>query len=398
MPEKLLHDNVQKMNEIMKEVTGFSNRKSQLSQTGMAPQQELRLLEDSITGLIKQLEVINNAIPEIVKGVKFYADLPPFSDVRKKPIKGMLKVRYQPEKHKDVKELGIKKKEHVKFLEGVTKARQASKKLEKKKASQGVSIKDTKSTAAFIRTSNKMFGSLSAKLVKERAFQSLNKELRKITSPFLLNTYISMMLFATMISLIIGIFLGAAAFIFIGVGVAIGIVVIAPLTTFLLFYSYPSSERKNLEKEINQELPFVAIYMGAVATSGIEPSQIFSILVKTKDYPKTQREIKKLLNYINYYGYDLVNALRYASKTSPSEKLAMLFNGMGTTIRSGGELTDFLKKHSETLLFDYRIEREKYTKLSETFMDIYISIVIAAPMIMMILFVLIFLNMKQPKF
>jgi hypothetical protein len=39
-------------------------------------------------------------------------------------------------------------------------------------------------------------------------------------------------------------------------------------------------------------------------------------------------------------------------------------------------------------LFDYKLEREKYTKASETFMDIYISIAIAAPMILLMLFVI----------
>ena len=37
------------------------------------------------------------------------------------------------------------------------------------------------------------------------------------------------------------------------------------------------------------------------------------------------------------------------------------------------------------MLFDYRIEREKATKSAETFMDIYISVVVAAPMILMLL-------------
>ena len=39
-------------------------------------------------------------------------------------------------------------------------------------------------------------------------------------------------------------------------------------------------------------------------------------------------------------------------------------------------------------MFDFKLEREKYTKTSETFMDIYISVVIAAPMIFLMLFVI----------
>ena len=61
---------------------------------------------------------------------------------------------------------------------------------------------------------------------------------------------------------------------------------------------------------------------------------------------------------------------------------------MSTTIRSGGDLSKYLNKRAESLLFEYRIKREKATKAAETFMDIYISIVIAAPMLMMLLLIL----------
>ena len=53
-----------------------------------------------------------------------------------------------------------------------------------------------------------------------------------------------------------------------------------------------------------------------------------------------------------------------------------------------GQLQDFFEKRAQGLLFDYQLEREKYTKNAETFMDIYISLVIAAPMILLMLFVI----------
>ena len=55
-------------------------------------------------------------------------------------------------------------------------------------------------------------------------------------------------------------------------------------------------------------------------------------------------------------------------------------------------LKGFFEKRSETLLLNYRLEREKYTRLVETFLDIYISIVIAAPMIFLLLLVMIFIS------
>ena len=168
----------------------------------------------------------------------------------------------------------------------------------------------------------------------------------------------------------------------------IWVLFVFPIVAGLLLYSYPSSESKDLGKKIDQELPFVAIHMSAIATSGIEPVNIFKIILKTEEYRYSSVEFRKLLNLINFHGKNFVSALKETSRTCPSEKMKILLDGLATTITSGGDLHQYLDKHSESLLFDYKLEREKYTKTSETFMDIYISIVIAAPMIFLMLFVI----------
>ena len=164
---------------------------------------------------------------------------------------------------------------------------------------------------------------------------------------------------------------------------------IVPVFVGVGLYAYPSLEKSSLGKKIDQELPFAVIHMGAIAGSGISPNELFKIIGMSKDYPNLRKELRKVLNLINLYGYDLVTALSNASKTSPSTKLAELFSGLATTIHSGGELKEYFEKRGETLLLGYRLEREKYSKVAETFMDIYISVIIAAPMILMLLLIMI---------
>jgi len=168
--------------------------------------------------------------------------------------------------------------------------------------------------------------------------------------------------------------------------------IVITIGIFFFMYNYPSSEKKNNAKRIEQELPFAVIHMSAVAGSGIEPVQIFKIIGLSKEYPFLRIEIRKVMNQINIYGYDLVTALNNVQKNTSSQKLSELFTGIGTTISSGGNLSDFFAKRAETLLTDYRLEREKYTKVAETFMDIYISVVIAAPMILMLVVVMMSLS------
>jgi flagellar protein FlaJ len=150
-------------------------------------------------------------------------------------------------------------------------------------------------------------------------------------------------------------------------------------------YIYPSMEKKSIEGKINSELPFAMIHMSAISGSMIDPIKVFSIMVTTKEYPNLEKEFNKLLNEINVYGYDLVTALKDLAMDSPSQKLADFFNGLATTITSGGSLFEYFGERAQSLLFDYKLENEKQIKTAETFMDIYISVVIAAPMILMLL-------------
>ncbi len=104
------------------------------------------------------------------------------------------------------------------------------------------------------------------------------------------------------------------------------------------------------------------------------------------------------MNQINVYGYDLVTALQNIARLSPSPRFSELLSGLSTAISSGGDLKTFFEKRAETLLLNYRLERERFTKVAETFMDIYISVVIATPMILLLLLVMISVSGVQIGF
>jgi flagellar protein FlaJ len=167
--------------------------------------------------------------------------------------------------------------------------------------------------------------------------------------------------------------------------VSVLITLLVPVLTFVIMYMYPSTEKSSAGNRIDEELPFATIHMSAISGSMIDPSKIFDIIITTHEYPLLEKEFKKIINEINLYGYDLVSALRNSAYNTPSRKLSELLNGLATTINSGGYLPEFFDKRSQTLLFENRLEQEKKNKGAETFMDIYISLVIAAPMILMIL-------------
>jgi len=256
--------------------------------------------------------------------------------------------------------------------------------------------------SSYINISNKLFSKFSEDLIDLGYFRNLKRDLSGANIQIFPKSYISLILLTTFLS---GLFSIALVFLllFFNIGLSypfissvsesifsrllkvIWIIIIIPGLSFFVSSVYPSLERKSVESKIDSELPFATIHMAAIAGAMIEPSKIFSILVSTKEYPNLEREMIKLTNEVNIFGHDLVSALRNVASMSASKKLTELFNGLATTITSGGDLAEFFDERSQTLLFDYRLEREKETKSAETFMDIYISVVIAAPMILMLL-------------
>lgn len=260
--------------------------------------------------------------------------------------------------------------------------------------------------SAYVSFANKLFGKHAQKLAKSPSFDSLKKDLVQASLPFVPSSYISLLFLSTLLSGVVGIFVFlfflffsihatppflsiVEVSLFVRFAQTFWILFAVPLGTALFLYFYPSLEKSAAAIQIERELPFVTIHMAAISGSMLDPSKIFSILVSTGEYPRTSQEFTKIINEINVYGYDLVSALRRAASSSPSKRLAELFNGLATSITSGGDLPIFFEKRSQTLLFEYRIEREKQTRAAETFMDIYISVVIAAPMILMLLLMMI---------
>jgi len=405
-----LKSNIRREKELIREAFIFTNQLetlNALNKKGMrGNEKEKKLLLSTIAALIRQLIILNKSIPELVKKTSPFQELPSGESLAAaKSKEKLVNVRYQTPTVQERSSVAIRKEDRERFLKELNLANKSVQRLKKDYKALSVRAEEFKKPGLYSRISNKFFAKLSDSLMEKGHFKNINKELRKANLYFLSRTYISMSFFTSFLALIFSIGLLILLLFFrisfdfpflFAVEETIllrflknfWIVIAFPILTFLAFYFYPSSEKKSIAIKINNELPFVVIHMSAIAGSGVEPTKIFKIIVMGKEYPNTQKELRKLINEINVYGYDLVTALRNSARVTSSSKLSEVFKGLATTISGGGSLKDYLDKKADTLVFDYRIEREKYTHVAETLMDIYISVVIAAPMIMTMLLVM----------
>ena len=404
-----LKENLRQMKEIVRELHTFSQQYENIgnfeySSNIEIDRREKKLLREVIFFLTDQLKILNRSLPGLINRIGLYKGLTSKKETKITGGDQLTKIRYQHEEGKEIA-LVISIKDKNRFLKNLSQSRFSIKKLKDKYAIEKKQITHKKSNS-YARTSNKFFRKFSNELVAKGYFRKLNRSLRKINSKYVVSTYISMLLLASFLVMLGSLFL-FIILLFFDISLLypfisiveeplylrmikfFWIVPILPIICAILFYTLPSAEAKNLGKKIDQELPFVTIHMSAIASSGVEPISIFRIILKGEDYKYTNIEFKKLMNLINFHGESTANALRKISTSTSSLKLKSLLNGLAVTITSGGELGEFLNQHAETMLFDYKLERERNNKISETFMDIYISVAIAAPMILLMIFVII---------
>lgn len=238
--------------------------------------------------------------------------------------------------------------------------------------------------------SNKVFENLTISLTKKYPdlFEKLYRDLKRSGIKVLSKTYISMALLSASIAFVLitlatALFFRSESLFFQLVrGFMIGI--FATIGTLAFFYFYPSSVASEKEKAIKSDLPFAIVHMSAVAGSGAQPISMFTTILSSEGYSGIRDEIKKIVNYVNIFGYDLSTALKIVSRSTPSVRFKDFLEGVVTTTESGGSLKEFLVAVADDAMVTYKLERNKWSESVSTYADIYTALLIAAPLLFMV--------------
>ncbi len=255
-------------------------------------------------------------------------------------------------------------------------------------------FKETKKTAgrlkraaqarSFAGASNALFGDIAD--TYGYMFEDLEDDLKQADINLLFRTYISEMMAATVIAVIVG-FLAAVfidLFVPIPMMISLSLFFALPILfgtmTFAGLYIYPSWKASKRRGNIKSNLPFALNHMSAVAGSGVPPSAMFGLLVNFEEYGEISTESRKIVTKVHAFGEDITTAIRDVAKETPSEDLEEIFYGTVSTIETGGSLQQFLEESADRALFDYRIERRKQIERLTTYASFYTALLVAAPL------------------
>jgi pilus assembly protein TadC len=370
--EKEIIAEINKIYESMESIAGLND-------------ESIGFYKESINSLKKQIKILNASLPVLVSQISIAKPLK--AEQKRDASKEIITLSYVSPLTQEKKIVIINKEDKEKFAKELRVSEETIESLKKKEKTEEKII-IIKKQSKFARISNKLFLSTSEKLAP--SLKDVKEDMKKANMQVLLQTYTSISLFSSLLIFLASLFVFIIVLIFnFSYITFIWIPFLMPFLGIAAFYLYPSTQKNSFDKKIAYELPFATIYMAAISGSNIEPSKIFKIIATSEDYPAISIEIKKLLNQVDIYGYDLVTALKNSARLTPNKKLAELLGGIATNIISGGSLKDYLEKKSENLLLDYKWERQKYNALAETFMDIYISLLITAPMILVMMVVIL---------
>lgn len=243
------------------------------------------------------------------------------------------------------------------------------------------------------KIANRFVEKYTEKLIKSipKMYENLVHALRTSDTQILSKTYVSMMLFTAIIVASVTVMivpfltlLSAELNVFKIIQILFQSITLSIATgamTMVAFYMYPVTRANARRRQIKNDLPFVIIHMSAVAGSGAQPVSMFNLLLSSGEYKGLEGEIKKIINYVNLFGYNLSTALRTVSLTTPSAEFRELLTGLVTTIETGGSLKRYLTSKAKDAMMNYKLERKKYIESLSTYSDVYTGVLIAAPLL-----------------
>ena len=250
----------------------------------------------------------------------------------------------------------------------------------------------------FIALITKIFGPFVEK--NERSFSYLKDAIQKadIKMPFI--SYVGLAIFFSFLTFLYVFTTSFVAFNIFGREMIVSLfysffaALLSSVLVFFVAYFYPVQKVSSRRRNVEVNLPFVVIHMGALVEAGLPPYQMFKLISSFEEYGEIAKEFRKIVRNVEQFGLDPLTAIKEVASRCPSDELQQLLMGFVTTTESGGNIKLYLKTVGEQTLFDYRKRRERYIRTLDMISELYTGIVISAPLFMVAM--LAIMNMIQP--
>jgi len=194
--------------------------------------------------------------------------------------------------------------------------------------------------------SYRMFGRVSPYFLA-KVFPSTKAALERGRVKIYPETYISLMFFASLLTVPVSVVAGIAALTF-GF-LPLLILVFLPLFVIAGFLVVPMNNASDRSIGLERELPFAAAYISVMSSGGIAPYSSFKRLTEVNLMPSMSREARDIVKDVEIFGVDPLTALETASKKTPLDLFKDFLGGYSSTVIIGGDIGHFLERKAEDI-------------------------------------------------
>ncbi len=256
---------------------------------------------------------------------------------------------------------------------------------------------------------------LDIRLEKTYLFDNLHHSLAKSGLPISTKAYVGEMFAATLLAFLLGCFTGFGfagffqliprtrvsqlpilplfSFLYTTPGFIVFIIIVGVLfaiMTFISYYIAPAIIASGRKVEIERDLPSVASYMAAMASSGVPPDKIFSSLAREEATKGAiTAEARRIARDIEIFGYDLLTALHNAAKRSPSSRWASFLDGITSTVTSGGDLTFYLTSETRSLMKEQQEKTKERIENLGIIAEIFMVVGVVSPLLLVVMIAIV---------
>ncbi|MHB8633055.1 MAG: type II secretion system F family protein [Thermoplasmatota archaeon] len=160
---------------------------------------------------------------------------------------------------------------------------------------------------------------------------------------------------------------------------------VVTLMVYLLVLILPDVQALSRGRRINAKLPYAINYLSTMASAGATPQALFAGLARQKVYGPVAEDAALITRDLQVLGLDILSALGKATERSSSPRMQDLWQGIVTTLSSGGDLKTYLNNKAEQFLLENRQDQHRFLDSLGVLAESFVTVVVAAPLFLIII-------------
>lgn len=155
--------------------------------------------------------------------------------------------------------------------------------------------------------------------------------------------------------------------------------------TYLIFLLYPGIQAGERRRNIDATLPYAINYVTAMSSAGITPDEVFRLLGQSTIYGESAVEARYVSRETDFFGKDLLEALRSVSQATPSERMREFLQGAIASISSGSNLTEYFRTKAHQYTLENNQQQKTFLETLGLIAESYVTAMVAGMLFLIIL-------------